>query len=125
MPSPSKILTVSPEYITGTDSIAGAVPLGIIDGLAYVHVAPEAAPVRLVHTGGNLIDAANYREVAKGEALPEDAIAMVVGEQPPFPWGDDYTLIYDPSPAPFAWDVFTEAMPELAEQLMPHQWAGE
>jgi hypothetical protein len=135
---PSYIIATKPEYITGTDSVTGAVLLGVIGGVAYAHIAPYDEPVRLLHTGGNLIEQDNYRPLADGEDVPEDAVVMVVGEQPPFPWGDDYTLVYDPSPEPFTWDAFALAHPELGASpgtdadgnplpppLMPHMWAGE
>jgi hypothetical protein len=34
-------------------------------------------------------------------------------------------VLYDPTPQPFVWDNFAAAHPELAESLVPHQWAGE
>jgi hypothetical protein len=40
-------------------------------------------------------------------------------------WAEAATILYDPSPNPFRWDVFATAHPDLAATLTPHQWAGE
>jgi hypothetical protein len=122
---PSYVITVDPSFIDGTDAVSGAVLLGVIDELAYVHVAPNDPPRRFFGAqleGGALV---YERELAEGEEAPEGATVLVVGEQPPFPWGEEYTVVYDPSPEPFQWDAFAAAEPALAEQLMPNQWFGE
>lgn len=121
----SYIITTDPQYISGTDTINGAVLLGIIDDLAYVHIAPNDPPRRFLNA--QLVDGTLTfeRELAPDEAAPDGATIMVVGEYPPFPWGEDYAVVFDPEPVPFQWTLFEAAEPDIAAQLMPNQWAGE
>jgi hypothetical protein len=134
---PSHIVAVDPSLLADADP-SGWVPLGTVDGLTYCHVAPHAEPRRFL--GGTVTDGAlSYtRELAPDEDAPEGATVMVVGERPPLPWGEDYELVYDPSPNPFRWADFALAHPDLAASpgededghpippaLTPHAWAGE
>jgi hypothetical protein len=134
---PSYIVAVDPSLLADANP-SGWIPIGTVDGLTYCHVAPASEPRRFV--GATLTDGqiAYTRELAPDEDAPEDAIVMVVGEYPPLPWADDYTMVYDPSPEPFAWDAFAAAHPALAASsgqdedghplppaLTPHGWAGE
>jgi hypothetical protein len=123
MPS-SRIVTIAESRVI--DGVGnGAVLLGVVDGLAYVHLAPRAEARRFVNgrieNGAFVYDA----ELAADAVVPADAVLTVAEPAPVGDWVADAVPYYDPSPVPFKWAVFAEAEPELAEQLMPHQWAGE
>jgi hypothetical protein len=133
----SHIVAVDPSLLADATP-SEWVPLGTVDGLTYCHVAPASEPRRFV--GATITDGqiAYTRELAPDEDAPEGETVMVVGEQAPLPWGEDFTLVYDPTPEPFKWEDFAAEFPELAESpgenedgnplpspLMPHQWAGE
>lgn len=136
---PSYIATVDPKYFAAdAEPVSGAVLLGVIGTLAYVHAAPTIPPRRFV--GATLSDGQLIyeRELLDGEDAPEGETVLVVGERPPLPWGEDYALVYDPAPEPFRWDTFAAACPDLAApqgededgnplppRLTPHGWAGE
>lgn len=124
--------TIRSSYVVAVDSAlvvdgtpAGTVALGVVDGLAYLHVQPTVAPRRFV--GAMLADGEiRYeRELAPGEPEPDEGFVLVVGEPVSLPWRDDVALVYDPTPSPFAWDEFAAAHPEIAGQCVPHAWANE
>jgi hypothetical protein len=107
----SRIVTIAPDALTEE---AGFVLLGVIDGLAYVHLAPWHEPQTVVFPNGDLTN-----PQPSGEGLSG------VIESPLPSWATSAVVVYDPSPAPFRWDAFAAAEPDLAASLMPHQWAGE
>lgn len=122
---PSYLISTDPKHLPSLGAVDGAALLGVIGKLAYAHIAPEQPPRRFVNaqlTGGVLTF---ERELGPDEPAPDGAPVLVVGERPPFPWGDDYTVVYDPAPAAFQWATFAAAKPTLAAQLLPHEWAGE
>lgn len=121
---PSMIVTL-PVTALPEEFTAGYVVLGVVDGLAYVHLAPYAEPQEVYFRDGAL------------SAEPNGGQAGVLETpRPAFAEGAD--VFYDPAPAAFRWDVFAEAHPALAESpgldaegaplpapLMPHQWSGD
>jgi hypothetical protein len=129
----SHIVAVDPATLVDA-SESGWAYLGTVGGVAYCTVSRAAPVERLLYLGtGNLLDHASYRPLTDGEEPPEDAIIAVVGERPPLPWGEEFTLVFDPSPEPFRWDDFAAAHPALASPLdsdepgplRPLVWAGE
>lgn len=107
----SRIVSIAPDALT---EASGFVVLGTIDGLAYVHLAPWQEPQTIVFPNGDLTN-----PQAEGEGM------QAVVESPLQSWVEDAEVVYDPTPAPFRWEAFAAAEPDLAAVLMPHQWAGE
>jgi hypothetical protein len=121
----SHVVAVDPATLVDAEP-NGWVSLGEVDGVAYCHVGRTAPVVRMLWSGaGDMMDPATYTPLADGEDAPADAIVAVRGGRVDLPWGDAFDLVFDPSPAPFAWEDFAAAHPTLAGQLRPHQWAGE
>jgi hypothetical protein len=129
----SHIVAVDPAHLT--DAPSGFVVLGTLDDLAYCHVAPTREVVRI--SQGTITDGQVAGRVLGPDEPDEDGM-LVVGERGPLPWGEDFTLVFDPSPEPFAWDDFAAEHPELAASpgddedgnplppvLIPHGWSGE
>ena len=117
--NPSRIVTIDAEALTEE---SGYVLLGIIDGLAYVHLAPYTDPVRVFFPNGDLT---RPRVLGPDEPDPDAEGTLAVQESVRPSWADAATILYNPSPDPFRWDVFAAAFPDLADTLTPHQWAGE
>jgi hypothetical protein len=130
----SHIVAVDPAHLT--DAPSGFVVLGHLDGLAYCHVAPTREVVRLA--GGRIEGGQIQYDRILGPDEPDEDLMLVVGERGPLPWGDKATVIFDPTPEPFAWADFAKAHPDLAAErgvdkegnpvppvLTPHGWAGE
>ena len=128
----SIIATIDPEAITEG---SGYVHLGTIDGLAYVHLAPYADPVRVFFPNGDLT---RPQVLGPDEPDPTAEGIIAIAETPRPAWAVDAVTIYDSTPEPFRWAEFADAHPELGASpgndvdgnplpsaLMPHQWAGE
>jgi len=119
----SHIVAVNPATLADAQP-HGWVELGQVDGMAYCHCAPSRLRRFLgasIQNGAFVFD----RELTPDEHPEDGAVVAVVGDLPPAPWGDAFDLVFDPSPAPFAWADFAAEHPALAGQLRPHQWAGE
>jgi hypothetical protein len=130
MQTSSYIITTDVQYIT--EPVTGATLLGVVDGVAYWHCAPLTQPQRFLNGAISDGQIVYDRELAIGEPVPEGESVLVVGEQPPFPWEENFTLVYNPAPDTFRWDTFAALHPELTTPdedgrtpLMPHQWMGE
>lgn len=128
----SHIVTLSPDALTDE---SGGVLLGIVDGLAYVHIGPLADPVRVFFPNGDLT---RPQVLAPNEPDPEAPGMIAIQETPRPSYLANADVLYDPTPAPFRWAEFADAFPALATSLgddpdgtplppvlTPHQWAGE
>lgn len=120
----SYIATSTPDSLAEE---SGYVMLGTVDGLAYVHFAPETEAQQIVFPNGDLTN-----PQLDGEGM----VGIFERSRPSFE--ADAKVLYDPTPEPFRWDNFADAFPALAKSpvenadgqplpspLMPHQWAGE
>jgi len=120
---PSMIVTL-PVTALPEEPTAGYVVLGVVDGLAYVHLAPYAEPQEVYFRDGAL------------SAEPNGGQAGVL-ETPRPAFAEGAEVFYDPAPDAFRWDVFAAAHPDLTTEqtswlgearppkLMAHQWMGE
>lgn len=95
----SIIVTIDAEALTEE---SGCVLLGIIDGLAYVHIAP-------------------YIDPSSRPSWIEDASVLYDSSPDPFRWAE-FATEYPDLGASLGNDVDGNPLPSA---LMPHQWAGE
>lgn len=107
----SRIVTIAPDAL---NEEPGYVLLGIIDGVAYVHLCPWEEPRTIVFPNGDLTN-----------PQPEGEGMQGVVESPLPSWVAASESFYDPMPEPFRWDAFAAMHPDVASVLMPHCWAGE
>jgi hypothetical protein len=124
---PSRIIAVDPKYLT-EHTPNGWVCLGQVDGLAYIHEAPQRKERIFLYKGdGNMVDVASYVEIESRDQAGPDDVLMIVGETGIPPWATDEGLrvIHDSAPDAFTWEAFEKAQPDLAAVLTPHQWSGE
>jgi hypothetical protein len=130
----SHIVAVDPTALVDAQE-SGWAYLGTVDGVAYCTVGRYDEPRYFldgVVADGQLVGQ-ELSAAEAAEAVAAGATVMVWGERPPLPWGEDYTLVFDPSPEPFRWDDFAAAHPDLAAPLdsdepgplRPLVWAGE